>query len=85
MDGGQNSHGHSRFRSSYSPAILLQFRESSEIDILRPTLESVEAYLLTSIRTPWYSTDAVRNLFGHMAGVSDLYRLPTFCNWPLDP
>jgi hypothetical protein len=83
MDGGQNSHG--RFCSLYLPAISLQFRESSEIDILRPTSESVEAYLLTSIRTPWYSTDAVRNLFGHMAGVSDRFRLPTFCNWPMAP
>ena len=37
------------------------------------------------IHTPWYSTYAVCNLFGHMAGVSDQYHLPTFCNWPLAP
>jgi hypothetical protein len=50
MNGEQNSHGHCRPRTSYLPAISLQLRESSKIDILRPASESVETYLLTSIR-----------------------------------
>ncbi len=86
MNGGQKSHGHCRLRTSHLPATSLQLRESSNIDILRPTAESVETYFLISTRTLWYSTYSVRNfLFGHIAGVSDRYHLPMFYNCPLAP
>ncbi len=85
MNGGGNSHGQYQLRPSHLLAISRQSRESSKIGILRSTAESVETCLLTLIRSSWYSTYAVRNLFGHKAGVSDRYRLPTFCIWPLAP
>ncbi len=85
MSDGQNSHGHYRLCPSHMLAISRHSRESSKIGILRSTAEFVETYLLTLIRTLWYLTYAVRNVFGHMAGVSNRYRLPTFCNWPLAP
>ncbi len=73
MNGGHNSH--CQFRTRNLLANLLHFRvfsKSYKLSLQR----NPQKHIFISIRTLWYSIYAVRNLFGHMAGVSDRYRFP---------